>query len=291
MNRHAYLILAHKNPSQLKRLLTLLDDERNDIYVHIDRKAPFGPEELEGCCSKSHLEFISPRIRVTWGGVSIIRVEFALLEAAVRTPHTYYHLLSGLDLPIKSQDHIHDFFSRNAGKEFLDIWEMQDHTYYRVRYYTLFPEGSHFFLTNWLNHAGKFIFRKLGIEINRGVDFRQGSQWFSITHECASYIVGERKWAEKVFRHSCICDEIFIPTILWKSPFKDNLYRSEASTGHENNCANMRLIDWTRGSSIRHPWTFTIQDFDKLKETPCLWARKFDEAVDSAIIEKVASEL
>lgn len=29
--RHAYLIMAHNNFSQLKILLSLLDDERNDI--------------------------------------------------------------------------------------------------------------------------------------------------------------------------------------------------------------------------------------------------------------------
>ena len=34
--RHAYLIMCHQNYQQLCRLLKLLDDERNDIYHHID---------------------------------------------------------------------------------------------------------------------------------------------------------------------------------------------------------------------------------------------------------------
>lgn len=288
MKKHAYLILTHKNPSQLKLLLSLLDDERNDIFVHIDKKAAFSEGDLQGCCSKSQLEFIQPRIRVIWGGVSIIKAEMALLKTAVRTPHTYYHLLSGLDLPIKSQDYIHDFFDANAGKEFIDLWEMQDHTLNRVKYYTLFPEGSHFFLTNWLNHAGKFILRSLGIEMNRDIEFRQGSQWFSITHDFATFIANSGDWIDKVFRHSCICDEIFIPTVMWRSPYKDNLYKCGQAIGHENTCANMRHIDWTRGPSIRHPWTYTIRDKELLKSSPCLWARKFDEKVDSDIIEEVA---
>ena len=37
--KHAYLIMCHNNFEQLKLLLKLLDDERNDIYVHIDKKA------------------------------------------------------------------------------------------------------------------------------------------------------------------------------------------------------------------------------------------------------------
>lgn len=290
MKKHAYLILAHKNPSQLRLLLSLLDDGRNDIYVHIDKKAPFSEKELKGCCLKSTVEFV-PRRKITWGGVSIVRAEMDLLAAATRTPHSYYHLLSGLDLPVKPQNVIHDFFDANSGKEFLDLWEMQEHTKNRVKYYTLFPEGSHFFLTNWLNHAGKFILRSLGIEMNRGVDFRQGSQWFSITHDFAKYVVDSADWIDKVFRHSCICDEIFLPTVLERSPYRDNLYKCEASSGHRNTGANMRHIDWSRGPSIRHPWTYTIEDFDILSSSSCLWARKFDESVDARIIEKVAEKL
>lgn len=39
MKKHAYLIIAHNNWKILERLLILLDDNRNDIYLHIDRKS------------------------------------------------------------------------------------------------------------------------------------------------------------------------------------------------------------------------------------------------------------
>lgn len=35
MKRHAYLIKAHHQFDLLEKLLWLLDDERNDIYIHI----------------------------------------------------------------------------------------------------------------------------------------------------------------------------------------------------------------------------------------------------------------
>ena len=38
MGKHAYLILAHKNWGQLKVLLSLLDNRRNDIFLHVDKK-------------------------------------------------------------------------------------------------------------------------------------------------------------------------------------------------------------------------------------------------------------
>lgn len=290
-NRHAYLILAHTNPGQLVKLVKMLDDVRNDIYVHIDGRAGFGYEVLEGKCALSPLHFIEPRIDVHWGGFSIIKVEMALLEEAVKTPHSYYHLLSGMDLPIKSQDYIHDFFDANSGKEFLNIWKIKAHTLNRVQYYTLFPEGSRCFLTNLLNHAFKGILRISGIKRNKGIEFKQGSQWFSITDPLAQYIVSHKDWVYKVFGHSCLCDEIFIPTLVWQSPFKDKLFCNDQTEGHEINRSNMRLIDWSRGESVRHPWVFTSDDFKMLQDSPLLWARKFDERIDSAIIDRVAEIL
>ena len=38
MKKHAYLIMVHNQPDLLKKLVTLLDDERNDIYIHADIK-------------------------------------------------------------------------------------------------------------------------------------------------------------------------------------------------------------------------------------------------------------
>ena len=39
MKKHAYLIIANRNPNQLKMLLSVLDDSRNDIYLYIDNKS------------------------------------------------------------------------------------------------------------------------------------------------------------------------------------------------------------------------------------------------------------
>lgn len=36
--KHAYLIMAHNQFHILEVLLNLIDDERNDIFLHIDKK-------------------------------------------------------------------------------------------------------------------------------------------------------------------------------------------------------------------------------------------------------------
>ena len=37
--KHAFLIMAHNEPAVLRTLLAMLDDPRNDVYLHIDRRA------------------------------------------------------------------------------------------------------------------------------------------------------------------------------------------------------------------------------------------------------------
>lgn len=294
MNRHAYLILAHTNPGQLRKLIGALDDPRNDVFVHIDAKAPFGPEDLAGACSQSRLVFTDRRIPVSWGGVSIMRAELELLgKACSEGSYSYYHLLSGMDMPIKSQDAIHSFFEQNQGKEFLNMWTFQSHTYRRFRYFTLFPEGAGHFATNLLNNLVKMILVGLHLQINKGIDFRFASQWFSITDGFARYTLSKRNWLEKVFRHTNTIDEVFMPTLLWNSPFKDRLYDPVEHPDNKDTAAmgNMRFIDWTRGPSIRHPWTFTKDDLELLRSVPQLWARKFDERVDTEIIDAVIRDL
>lgn len=68
-DRHAYLIMAHNEPEVLKRLLLLLDDIRNDIYIHIDKKATeLSPKMISKWIEKSSLYF-THRTNVSWGGV------------------------------------------------------------------------------------------------------------------------------------------------------------------------------------------------------------------------------
>jgi len=37
--KHAYCIMAHGNWTTLQKLVDCLDDERNDVYIHVDKKS------------------------------------------------------------------------------------------------------------------------------------------------------------------------------------------------------------------------------------------------------------
>lgn len=294
MRRHAYLILAHKNPNQLRKLIEMLDSPQNDIFVHIDSKAAdFKQEMFKGICKNSSLVILPERIKVNWGGVSIMRAELALLKSATsKEKYDYYHLLSGMDLPIKSQEEIHSFFDRHKGKEFINLWKFKKSNLSRFRYFTIFPEGESKFRTRIINHIFKGLQMAVGFRINKNVDFYFGSQWFSITDDLARYVVSKEEWLERVFRHTSTCDEIFLPTLVCNSEFKERLFVTDpVESNRGSTLGNMRFIDWTRGESVRHPWTFRADDEQQLLASEYLWARKFDETVDSKIIDKIYTRL
>lgn len=125
MQKHAYMIIAHNEFDLLEILVRLLDDPRNDIYVHIDAKVKdFDFKSFQALTQYSRLRFTPRRISATWGDFSLVNTELLLLQTAVAgedpaQPYAYYHLISGVDLPIKSNDEIHAFFDQNEGKEFV----------------------------------------------------------------------------------------------------------------------------------------------------------------------------
>lgn len=284
--RHAYLIIAHNEFGILKKLIKLLDYSENDIYVHIDKKVRnFQKEDFYHIVHRAGLFFV-PRMKVSWGGYSMVKCELRLLEQAIRKEHAYYHLLSGVDLPLQSQDVIMKFFSKHEGREFINYDEtacektdMLD----RMRYYYFFQE---YFGRNI--EKNKLIYKlhwwslywqkRFGIDRikRKNIIFGKGHQWFSITHDCAKYILARKKEIRKMFRYTICADEMFIQTIVANSDFRVCV----SSNIH-------RLIDWKRGN----PYTFTIEDADLLDKSFELFARKFSEKKDSEIAEMIYRKL
>ena len=72
MQKHAYLIMAHSDWSLLSKLLYTLDDKRNDIYLHVDKKATF---QLDDIYHPTQSGFVLvPRTAVSWGGTRRLNV-------------------------------------------------------------------------------------------------------------------------------------------------------------------------------------------------------------------------
>lgn len=277
--KHAYLILAHTEFELLKLLVSCLDDERNDIYVHIDKKVAVLPDLHT---EKAGLEMLENRIDVRWGDVTVVEAEYALFEAAVaKGPYQYYHLLSGVDLPLKSQDYIHRFCDENNGKEFIGytLTEITPEVVRKVQRWHLFPEDfRNKSVIKRIARAGFIRLQEcLGIKRNKDIDFKKGSQWVSITDGMARHFLAKKEWVMRVFRNTFCSDEIVMQTLCWHSPFKENIYNT---TNDGLGC--MRAIGWQGGQL--HDWT--ASDLEVLKKSTALLARKFNSK-DMSFVKRI----
>lgn len=292
MKKHAYLIMAHNNFEQLKIELKLLDDPRNDIYIHIDKKAKqVNKNDIVKNIEYSEIYFIQP-ISVQWAGYSVTKCEFLLLKEAVKQKYEYYHLLSGADLPLKSQDEIHHFFKKNEGMEFLafDHSEVEKSIEDRLRYYYFFQniygrnrKNPIYILLYCLDKALLYIQKRLHINRikNNNTILQKGAEWFSITHGLAELVVSKEQWVKKTFSHTFGSDEIFLQTIVRNSKYKNRIFMNGLRNEKLSPC--MRKIDWGRGK----PYIWKSDDLDELLNSKALYARKFDENIDKNIIEKI----
>lgn len=288
--RHAFLIIAHNEPAVLGCLLSLLDTEEADIYLHIDRRA----DTLYGqfaAWRPAHARFwpLADRRAVCWGDISQVDVELDLFSAAhAHGPYAYYHLLSGTDLPLRAPAEIFSFFARHQGREFVHFWQSEAHRRdlsRKVARHYLFTR--HLKDKGTLTHALTAPVRNLCLALQKltgysrraDAPFCKGSNWVSVTEAFCTHLLEQAPALRRRLTRTLCPDEIFVQTVLWNSPFRERLF----STADDITKASLRHIDWQRG----HPYVWQDADFDELMASGALFARKFSCA-DTTLLRRIS---
>lgn len=288
--RHAFLIMAHDQSDQLALLVDLLDDKRNDIFVQLDSTGSVKPEDV--VVRNAGLVLLRPR-RLHWGGYSLVEATVDLLREATKTHHDYYHLLSGADLPLVSQDELHRRL-RGETRQFLSLQPHRDDwAGWMVRYYHPFVETTNYRGSVTARAASHFAVRtQRALRMDRlkgsGIQPRNASQWFSITHDCAAFVVENSDWIRFLCRRSLVGDEVFLPTLLMRS---DAPAFEFAETDAEV-AGNRRYIIWDEGQP-NHPHLLRTADLAGIERASHshLFARKFSRRDHPEIVDLVYSRL
>ena len=286
--RHAWLILTHGNFEILEKQLRFLDSENADIFIHLDAKVrDFDFARFSAVPESSRVTFVD-RVSISWGHFSMVDAELKLLSAAVPGGYDYYHLISGVDVPLKSRDYIEEYFTRAPGRNYVSFLapEISRSNLYRVMFY--YPMQR----CNIRKPSVRRALRNLtgAVQLSLGVDrtrrlpdgfaFQKGSQWFSITHALAAYLLEKEPEIREIFADTYCPDEMFVQTEIVNSPFRETLPETAFQNDHAS-C--LRYIDWQRGN----PYTFRNTDLDELLAAPetALFARKFDYRSDRDVVD------
>lgn len=281
--RIAHIIMAHKNPTQLQRLISRLEHSNCDIYIHLDKKTSI--EEFNLIKESNHLKFIKRRLNCNWGGFSFLNAIFTSLREIIDSEISYdfINLLSAQDYPLTSAAKIFEFLSANQGTNFISFDSSKSTFWWKeakARY-----EKYHF---TDINFKGKYLIQGI---INKMAPARKfpldmelygssKSSWWTISGECAAHINAQffnNVKLRNFLKYSWGTDEFAIATLVMNSPYK-----------HLTVNDNLRYIDFSQGNA--HPKILGIEDFENLKTSNNLFARKFDEIVDDEILAKIDKE-
>lgn len=284
--KHAYLIMAHNNFETLKKIIQCYDDEKNDIFIHINKSSKeWSPSLIEGSVEKAKLHFVN-RVKVGYLNYSQLDAIKSLFNEASKEFHDYYHLLSGSDLPLKTQKEINDFFEKNKGKEFVGFESWYDKTrVHQKNYFLKYSRDPNKYVAYVAKKTRKYLIniqKFLGYDVmrNYGLEIKKGYDWFSITHNAVKYLLKKEPEFRKYFYRSFCPTEHFVQTLLYNSHFRNNIYSLT-----DENKGSQRFIDWNRGK----PYVFKKEDENLLLKSPYMFGRKFSSDIDSEIINVICN--
>lgn len=270
----AHLILAHKNPQQLERLLNALDHPHFTFYIHVDQKTD--EEAFHFLSKRKNVLFIKKRASVYWAGYGTIQATVNGFQEIVPKGYDYINVISAQDFPIKSAAFIYDYIYRRQGKQFITCESIED------EWTEAAPRVKEYHFINW-QIPGKFRLGKLLTKLLPQRKFPLPykivgrANWFTLTNDAADYILQFLQKNPEVSRYFKYCwgaDEFIFATIIYNSHFQPNI---------EN---NLVYVDWT-GQTKGHPRILETADFEKLKTSHKLFARKFDLQLHPQIFEQL----
>ena len=279
----AYVVLAHKNPRQIRRLATRLSPA--PVFLHVDSGVKAEP--LQGfetaVADLPAVSFVARR-RSAWASWGIVAAALEGMRAAsAQGGWTHLALLSGQDYPLVPAAEIDRFVDEHPDTSFMARWEMPTRLWG--------PDGGMRRLR--YRHKpllGRRAFLPVPRRLPEDVEFFGGSLYWVLTRRAVQdtlAFVDARPEVVRFYRRTWIPDEMFIPTAVMNSPSRAGVV-SESLT----------YIRWASPESP-HPDVLGPADIPELLEAARgpsevggyarrkLLARKFEAERDAEVLDLI----
>src|SRR5215471_725095 len=105
----AHIILAHKNPFQVERMIKRLSHPDVDCWLHIDKQSDIAPFKSMFLLKNVHTVY--PRVNAKWASYGIVQAMLNGINAAMLTgtKYQYFSFLSGQDYPLQTPEAFLDY--------------------------------------------------------------------------------------------------------------------------------------------------------------------------------------
>ena len=295
----AYIITAHKNPTQFVRMIERLGIRSASFWIHFDKKQPDTQfQEIRQRLGGDETVHFIERRNVFWGDFSQVEAILACLRELVAQKSPFDHAihLTGQDYPIKKNQDLVSYLKQNRGKSFMDVFPLPTEKWaggggkrFKKRYHRMAP------LYFALPPAVRHLHRHLRIRISSLLGFLTPDREFpdglaphgGDAHWCLSrnsveyvlHFVDRNPSYVDFFKSVYIPDESFFHTILLNSPLKDTIINNP-----------LHYIDWSKPTPP-YPAYLGCDDFSNILESGRFFARKFDSDIDGVVLDMIDSAI
>lgn len=278
---HIFIVIAHSQPDLLARIIKRLEASNHYFLIHIDKKteiAPFLPIK-----KYQNVQFATKRLSVNWGGYSQIKCTLFMLTQSMchEVSFDYFHLISGVDYPLVSNDEFDRFFEHSDKKSYMHFDSPKETVEWRKYKYPNRLKWA--FLDNWILKKTRIASFFLNRFFPRKVDFDlyAGWSWWSWHRDVVSFVLNyleSHPQYHKRFYYTSCCDEVIFHTMLFDKAKELRIEKYNS----------LRYIDWypTRPTPTL-PLVLDERDFESIINSGCFFCRKIDGQKSKKLMDMI----
>jgi hypothetical protein len=281
--RLGVVVLAHRSPRQVGRLVRALADDAVRCYVHIDRASPTAVHQEVAALLGAEATLLPSR-RTPWGGYALVEATLDGIRAARADGARTVAVLSGQDYPVVPTRDLVGFLAENADRTFMDAhvmpradWprasgglELYDARGARVLGRQVLVRDTQW--TKWLPRR-RIDVAPLQPHHGSAISILSAAACDHLLHHLA-----DDRDRRRLFRLVAVPDETAFHTVLLSSALAGQVVRD-----------NLLFADWSRGGD--HPEVIRDEHLADLRTGRWLFARKFDLEARPDLLDRVDVEL
>lgn len=303
----AILIMMHKNPEQVVRLVKYFPDDRCVCFIHVDKKCRIDLDEFQAALDTVNGKCIILRERISGqlANWSLAKISLILIKSAYQYSQkngiifSYYRLLSGQDYPIRTFKEYESFLEKNYPKEYMginhyeeSIMHIQD-KFKRWRFNEIRNKLDWYIKNDRLYktviipiHMMEVLYTKVKgtpyeMMCRKGYIVAGGPSWWSISDRLAAYIVEQMEKENPligIVKNTATPEESIIQVLYANAPW----YKKEQTY-------NLTIGNYGKGTQkiTGHTYAWREEDLSELLGSSCFFARKFDINIDSKILDQL----
>lgn len=315
IQKDVFMIMCHKNSSQVLRLAKICITEHSDVIVHADSEMSHEDFALLDEFAKNNSQFFltNSRLHGELDKESLVHIVMEMVRTAKQCQqknschYRYFCLLSGQDYLIKPHTYITDELSKNYPKPFINcsLYDKNRWMYKKFRWNTFTNKIrlkidekfcnkrnpiriTLMVLLLFLTKIMHFVLPSIYHQIKKqGAEVYCGSAWWILPDVAIDYIYDEYKKETRLVRlilQSITPEESFFQIMVMCSPVKD-LIDVNTKERIDPNCKTWSYFSDDDKPPSSHPYIFTVNEFHKLVKSDKWIARKFDDSVDEIILD------